>query len=123
DVIGGLHQREFGRRLDQADGFHQGVAGNHAVGAGASRTPSTMKRRVVDSKATAPEVTPRSTSAPTRRANGLSCSFQGRTSPPTAKVSRIEGSSKAGVTTTTSPRAGITAAVVRSERCHWTPVK
>ena len=35
DVIGGLHQREFGRRLDQADGFHQGVAGHDAIGPGA----------------------------------------------------------------------------------------
>ena len=42
-----------------------------------------MKKRVVDSTATAPEVTPRSFSAPTSRAKGLSCSFQGRTSPPT----------------------------------------
>ena len=57
------------------------------------------------------------------RVNGLSCSSQGRTSPPTASVSRTEGSSKAGVTMTISPRAGITAAVVRSERRHWTPVK
>ena len=57
------------------------------------------------------------------RSKGLSCSFHGRTSPPTASVSRIEGSSKAGVTMTTSPLAGITAAVVRSERHHWTPVK
>jgi hypothetical protein len=82
-----------------------------------------MNRRVVASKAIGPEATPRSRSAWTMRANGLSCSFQGRTSLPTARVSRTDGSSKAGVTSTTSPRAGITAAVVRSERHHWTPVK
>ena len=82
-----------------------------------------MNSRVVDSKAIGPAMTLRSFSTPTMRAKGLSCSSQGRTSPPMASVSRTEGSSKAGVTVMTSPLAGITEAVVRSERCHWTPVK
>ncbi len=89
----------------------------------ASHTPSTMKNRVAPSTATEPWPAPRSRRAAAIRANGLSCSFHGRTSPPTCSVSRTEGSSKAGVTITTSPWAGITAAVVRSERCHCTPVK
>src|SRR5882757_336007 len=55
--------------------------------------------------------------------NGLSGSFQGRTSPPTCSVSRTDGSSNAGVTTTAVPLAGISAAVVRSERCQRIPVK
>src|SRR5882757_1978517 len=55
--------------------------------------------------------------------NGLSGSFQGRTSPSTCSVSRTDGSSNAGVTTTAAPLAGISAAVVRSERCQRIPVK
>ena len=42
---------------------------------------------------------------------------------PVASDSRTEGSSNAGVTTTTSPAAGMIAAVVRSERHQRMPVK
>ncbi len=57
------------------------------------------------------------------RRNGFSSSFQVRTSPAMARVSRTEGSSNAGVTMMTAPLAGMMAAVVRSELCHWIPVK
>ena len=54
----------------------------------------------------------------TNFSNGFSCSSHGLTSPSTCSVSRIEGSSKWGVTTITLPLAVIMAAVVRSERRH-----
>ena len=41
----------------------------------------------------------------------------------TSSVSRTDGSSKAGVTTTTAPVVGMIAAVVRSERRQRMPVK
>src|SRR5581483_11986878 len=50
-------------------------------------------------------------------------SFHGRTSLSICKVSRTEGCSKKGVTTTVRPLAGMIAAVTRSERCQRTPVK
>ena len=84
-------------------------------------TRSTMNMRVVGSIASGPEAW--SFRAAARSANGLSSSFQGRTSASTLRVSRIEGSSKYGVTTTTRPSAGISAAVVRSERHQRMPVK
>ena len=40
-----------------------------------------------------------------------------------ASVSATDGLSKKGVTMIGSPWAGMTAAVSRSERHHWTPVK
>ena len=84
-------------------------------------TRSRMKKRVVGSTARAPAGSPCSAAASS--SNGFSSSFHARTSALTLRVSRIEGSSKNGVTMTGCPCAGISAAVVRSERHQCTPVK
>ena len=86
-------------------------------------TRSMMKKRVVASTASGPSFAARSRSMLAMRSNGLSSSFQGRTSADIFSVSRTEGSSKKGVTTTTPPSAGISAAVVLSDRHQRMPVK
>ena len=86
-------------------------------------TRSMMKKRVVASTASGPPGPARARRAPAMRSKGLSSSFQGRTSADIFSVSRIEGSSKKGVTITTPPSAGISAAVVLSDLHQRTPVK
>ena len=101
-----------------------GAAPETVLSSGSSRrTPSTMKKRVVSSTASVPAASFFSFSQPAISAKGLSSSCHTRTSPGTSSISRIDGSSKKGVTISTGPSAGITAAVVRSLRHQSTPVK
>ena len=86
-------------------------------------TRSTIKKRVVGSTARLPVAPACARKASASRSKGLASSFHGRTSPATLSVSRIEGSSKNGVTMTTGPRAGMRAAVVLSDLHQRMPVK
>src|SRR5688572_8765685 len=85
-------------------------------------TWSTMKWRVVCSTASGWPAG-RSAQALAISSKGLWSSCQGRTSAAIVRLSSTEGTSKNGVTTTVWPEAGISAAVVRSERHQRMPVK
>ena len=99
-----------------------GAPGRISTPGMARLSPSTAKKRTVSSMPTG-AVTRRSRRMPATTASGSSCSFQTRTSAAIFRLSRTEGSSKCGVTIAASPSRGITAAVSRSLRHHWTPVK
>ena len=82
-----------------------------------------MKKRSVSSNADRRAGEPPLAQESATSLSGSSSSFQVRISAGIDRLSATDGRSKNGVTMIGSPCAGMTAAVSRSERHHWTPVK
>ena len=124
DVVRCLHERELGRRLDHAAGVDERLAGDDLAAEAGHRA-----HVVDDEEARGPldrERCPAAGYALHRIGNERERTLVLVPGPDVGldrSDSSTDGTSKNGVTTTVCPDAGISAAVVRSERHQRMPVK
>ena len=106
DVVRRLHEREFGGRLEHAAGAHQLIAGNRLSRFAATAAPVEDEEACGGFDGEWPSL--RAARAGHRRADrrGSRPPSRDEHRPATLSVSRIEGSSKNGVTMTIRPAPG-----------------